>query len=117
MIFQNCEWKSSQKIYPCFLKTIRTYERINHKNVLFSLWLITAKPIYLFVIFILLIITCHVLGSNLDFWRFFFAYEIFFDILKLLEVFVFNAKNFEEFYVSSVSHSGSFDSLTFKKSF
>lgn len=61
------------------------------------------------------LMTCHMLGSNLDFWRFFFFCIV--NILKLLEVFVFNDKNFEEFYVSSVSHSGSFDSLTFKESF
>ena len=112
--------ESITKIYPCFLKTIRIYERINHKNVLFSLWRITTKSIYLFVIFILLIITCHVLGSNLNFWSFlcFFLHMkcslIYWNYWKY---FVFNAKNFEEFYVSSVSHSGSFDSLTFKKSF
>ena len=64
--------ESITKIYPCFLKTIRIYERINHKNVLFSLWRITTKSVYLFVIFILIIITCHVLGSNLNFWSFFF---------------------------------------------
>lgn len=49
------------------------------------------------------------LDNNLGFWEFFNAYKIFFDILELLDVFLFNVKAFEEFYVISVSHSGSLD--------
>ena len=63
--------ESITKISPCVLRTIQIHEQINHKNVLFSLWLITTKPIYLFVIFILLItfswskITIILVGANI----------------------------------------------------
>lgn len=77
--------------------------------MLFSLWLFITKPICFFMVFVLLVITFHMLDNNLGFWEFFNAYKIFFDILELLDVFLFNVKAFEEFYVISVSHSGSLD--------
>lgn len=88
------------------------------ENALISLHILPLLLLYLNPMTWVLLwwhVTCWV--ATWTFGDFFFFFFCIVNILKLLEVFVFNDKNFEEFYVSSVSHSGSFDSLTFKESF